>query len=587
MKIFGYFFKLYQRLVGKMLWVLLTILLILALLDGVGITMIFPLLESTNGKPSNSNNFLNQVFDYLNLGESLEQILLVLIGIFFVKGLIKFGSGFLKSKLHKRLYRQIKIDFYKKIFNATYSHFSEKNTGYFVTLLEHNVNKVIKSFSMFVDLMATIIMAVTYGAISAMISTRVALVSLFFGSIILLFFTWINKYVKKISSKSSKEQTKVNHIAIQGVYAFKYVVSTYSYPKIQKLYNSGIYLLSDLSFKTSLANSFTESIKEVIAVSLLVALIFIEVIYFGYPLAAVIVVLLLFYRSVSHLMGIQGQWQTLLSNYGFIVQLEDELNELKNSSNRMLGSETLDKIESIKIKNLSFSYNNDEIQAISNLTINIEKNSAIAFVGPSGSGKTTIVDLITGLLDPTEGEVLINDIKLNKLNIGNYRQKLGYVSQDLTIFDATVTENITLFEEKPDMEQVKLSAKMAFAFSFIEDLNNGFETQIGDQGIKLSGGQKQRLFIARELYKNPEILILDEATSALDSNSEKAIQKSIEGLQGKLTVIIIAHRLSTIKNVDEIYVLEKGKLVEKGTYSYLMNKDKNSKFASMVELQNL
>ena len=241
----------------------------------------------------------------------------------------------------------------------------------------------------------------------------------------------------------------------------------------------------------------------------------------------------------------------------------------------MLGSETLDKIESIKIKNLSFSYNNDEIQAISNLTINIEKNSAIAFVGPSGSGKTTIVDLITGLLDPTEGEVLINDIKLNKLNIGNYRQKLGYVSQDLTIFDATVTENITLFEEKPDMEQVKLSAKMAFAFSFIEDLNNGFETQIGDQGIKLSGGQKQRLFIARELYKNPEILILDEATSALDSNSEKAIQKSIEGLQGKLTVIIIAHRLSTIKNVDEIYVLEKGKLVEKGTYSYLMNKDKN------------
>ena len=164
---------------------------------------------------------------------------------------------------------------------------------------------------------------------------------------------------------------------------------------------------------------------------------------------------------------------------------------------------------------------------------------------------------------------------------------MGYVSQDLTIFDATVTENITLFEEKPDMEQVKLSAKMAFAFSFIEDLNNGFETQIGDQGIKLSGGQKQRLFIARELYKNPEILILDEATSALDSNSEKAIQKSIEGLQGKLTVIIIAHRLSTIKNVDEIYVLEKGKLVEKGTYSYLMNKDKNSKFASMVELQNL
>ena len=185
------------------------------------------------------------------------------------------------------------------------------------------------------------------------------------------------------------------------------------------------------------------------------------------------------------------------------------------------------------------------------------------------------------------GKVLVDGENIENINLDAYRSSIGYVPQEVFLFSDTIARNIAFGLDQLDMPKVEEAAKNAAVYKNIMAFDKKFETYVGERGITLSGGQKQRLFIARELYKNPEILILDEATSALDSNSEKAIQKSIEGLQGKLTVIIIAHRLSTIKNVDEIYVLEKGKLVEKGTYSYLMNKDKNSKFASMVELQNL
>ena len=167
---------------------------------------------------------------------------------------------------------------------------------------------------------------------------------------------------------------------------------------------------------------------------------------------------------------------------------------------------------------------------------------------------------------------------------------MGYVSQDTIIFDDTIANNISMWQSKKSKDElyqnIKNAAKQANILDFIESLPDGFDTIVGDRGILLSGGQKQRIFIARELYRKPNLLILDEATSALDSESEKSIQDSVDLLKGNITVIIIAHRLSTIKNVDRIFIMEKGKIIETGTYNELKNND-NSKFSNFAKLQIL
>ena len=202
-----------------------------------------------------------------------------------------------------------------------------------------------------------------------------------------------------------------------------------------------------------------------------------------------------------------------------------------------------------------------------------------------------MVDLITLMLKPYSGSVIIDGFDSNEIDLPTWRSQIGYVSQDAVIFDDTIANNISLwsnnFKNEEDlMNEIKHASKKAYLHEYISNLPNGYHTQVGDRGVKLSGGQKQRLFIARELFRKPNLLILDEATSALDSESERAIQESIDSLKGELTVIIVAHRLSTIKNVDTIYIFGDGKIIEKGSYNELKNSN-NSVLSNLISMQEL
>ncbi len=191
-------------------------------------------------------------------------------------------------------------------------------------------------------------------------------------------------------------------------------------------------------------------------------------------------------------------------------------------------------------------------------------------MGASGSGKTTIAALLSRFYDPTKGKILIDGIDLKTLEINSFRQKLAFVSQETFIFDTSVRDNIAYALENIDDTAIWEAARLANALEFIEELPEGFNTRLGERGVRLSGGQRQRIAIARALLRNPEILILDEATSALDSVSERLIQQSIEKLSVGRTVIAIAHRLSTITQADKVVVLEQGRIVEQGKYQELL-----------------
>ena len=234
----------------------------------------------------------------------------------------------------------------------------------------------------------------------------------------------------------------------------------------------------------------------------------------------------------------------------------------------------------IEFKNVSFAYNSstkdgrsETIWVLKNINIIIPKGKTIALVGQSGGGKSTLVDLIPRYYDVLEGEVTIDGINVKDLGIHDLRQLIGNVNQEAILFNDTFRNNISFGVEGATDKQIEDAAKIANAYDFISQSENGFETNIGDRGNRLSGGQRQRVSIARAILKNPPILILDEATSALDTESERLVQDALERLMKTRTTVAIAHRLSTIKNADEICVLHEGHIVERGTHQELLDKD--------------
>jgi len=229
---------------------------------------------------------------------------------------------------------------------------------------------------------------------------------------------------------------------------------------------------------------------------------------------------------------------------------------------------------SITIQNVSFSYPNSKEAALKNINISIKAFSKVGVVGATGSGKTTIVDIILGLLDPATGTLNVDGNFINHSNKRSWQKSIGFVPQNIYLSDSTVASNIAFGVDDKiiDLELIEKVAKIANIHKFIVDeLAQGYNTNIGERGIRLSGGQKQRIGIARALYNNPQVLILDEATSALDDLTEKSVMKAIDNMGDKMTVIIIAHRLSTIKNCDNIFLLEKGRVISQGTYDQLLS----------------
>lgn len=265
-----------------------------------------------------------------------------------------------------------------------------------------------------------------------------------------------------------------------------------------------------------------------------------------------------------------------------VFQLMDEDYDIKNG----IGAQPIKISEGqIDLKHVSFKYNENEKEVLHDINLTINKGETVAFVGMSGGGKSTLINLIPRFYDVTQGEILIDHHNVKEFLTGSLRNQIGLVQQDNILFSDTVKENILLGRPDAADDEVVEAAKMANAHDFISNLPNGYDTEVGERGVKLSGGQKQRLSIARIFLNNPPVLILDEATSALDLESEAIIQEALDVLSKDRTTLIVAHRLSTITHADRIVVMENGRIVETGTHQQLINK--RGAYEHLYSIQNL
>jgi subfamily B ATP-binding cassette protein MsbA len=275
------------------------------------------------------------------------------------------------------------------------------------------------------------------------------------------------------------------------------------------------------------------------------------------------------YIPLKNISNLNSKLQMGLASWDRIYQILKEKPAVLEITNPIKIERINGKIE---FKNVYYRYPTSKNWILKNISFTINPNEVAAFVGPSGSGKSTIIQLILRFFDPNEGNILIDDIDIKKIDIKSLREFMSIVTQDTILFDDTVKNNISMGKENAQEQEIIEAAKSADAELFIKNMPAGSETIIGERGIKVSGGQRQRLAIARAIIRKPKILLLDEATSNLDTKSEAIVQKAIENVLKDKTVIMSAHRLSTVKNASKIFVLRDGEIIESGDHSTLMQK---------------
>ena len=283
-------------------------------------------------------------------------------------------------------------------------------------------------------------------------------------------------------------------------------------------------------------------------------------------IAGFLLYLAMFYQPITALAQMMEDVQRALAGADRVFEILDEQSSIKDVEGAV---ELKDAHGKITFKNVSFQYE-DDLPILNDICFDVMPGQTLALVGPTGVGKSTVAKLLSRFYDPTDGKVLVDDIDLKNVTQKSLRDNISIVLQDVFLFNGTIADNISYSKQDASREEVIEAAKSAYIHDFIVTLPEGYDTMVGERGLRLSGGQKQRVAIARAILKSAKILILDEATSAVDTETETEIQKAIAGLEGKCTMVIIAHRLSTVRNSDNIIVLTENKIAEQGTHEKLM-----------------
>lgn len=480
---------------------------------------------------------------------------------------------------------QMRTDMFLKLQKLPYTYYDENETGKIMSRMTNDLFEVSELAhhgpeNIFIASFTLI------GALGYLMSINWILGLICFGMVPLLFIVSaiFRKKMKIAFAESRKSIAKINaslESSISGIRVTKaYTNEEREEEKFEA--SNGDYLKARKVAYGAMSRYFASSqfITDIFNVVLLVGgafFIYADMI----PLADYSVFIIsvnLFIAPVNQLIQFMEQYQNASTGFKRFVEILEEEEEVDTGRNELTNP-----LGKISFKNVDFHYKTSR-EILNNMTFEIQPGKRVALVGPTGGGKTTICHLIPRFYNITNGDIKIDDISINDITLHSLRSNIGIVQQDVFLFNGTIRDNILYGNRNATEEEMIEASKKANIYDFVMTLADGFDSEIGERGVKLSGGQKQRLSIARAFLKDPKILILDEATSALDNTTEMLIQSSLNELCKGRTTIVVAHRLSTIKNVDEIFVISRGKIIERGNHESLI-KQEESVYKTLYDLQ--
>ncbi|SFO48888.1 ATP-binding cassette, subfamily B, MsbA [Algoriphagus ornithinivorans] len=586
-------FSFFYSFLGYRIFFLLFLSLLVGLLDGFGLALFIPIfqiaadssdLTSTNPETMGELQFLLNWIQNLGFELNLNVVITFMVFLFLLKAIMRFIDGYFKIKLQNQFVKKLRYQLVNGLSDLDYKEFLNFDSGKIQNTLSSEGIKLTYGFLAYFNSLQHAILLLVYIGLAMLSNFQFAILVSIGGYLSNLVFKFLFTNTEKASIGLSKLGNSFQSFLVQAVSNFKYLKATDYFSSYRLKLMEVIDKIENNQKKIGIYSAIMSSTREPIILAVVVLIILIQVNVLGGKMSSILLSLMFLYRALNYIVTLQGSWQGFISNIGGLLASVELIDEFKKGKEKIDRTHPVEKVTTLELADLSFAYPSG-FKVLDKINISLDPLKTYAFVGESGSGKTTLVNLVIGLLSPSEGHIIVNGMERNKVDISTYRRKFGYITQESVIFNDTLFNNITLWSEKtPENIQLFQNAiKLANLQEFLEDLPEKEETFLGDNGILISGGQKQRVSIARELYKNVDVLIFDEATSALDSETERAIQANIDNLMGKFTIIIIAHRLSTIKKADCIYLMEKGKIKDSGTFQTLLGK--SLKFKKMVELQ--
>lgn len=527
----------------------------------------------------------------VNDGQQMQAVLicciLVIVSI-FLKNLLLYLSSLLSVPVRSSIIIHLKNDMYAKVLALPVGHFSEQRKGDIMTRMTNDASLVESSIINTMEgMIKDPIMVISYLVAMIGISPSLSMFLLILLPATAFIIGRISRTLKKQSNAAASRVGDTLSILDETLGGIRIIKAFCA----EKILNNRFVTLNNtllgINKKMAARRDLASPLTELLGVAVLCIIIYFgaNLILNGNSLTAgdLIAFIAIFAMMINPAKALSTSFFNVQAGSAAVERIEELLNTPVNVEDN--GTHRLESFEQgIEFRNVCFSYN--ETPVLKNINLFIPKGKTVALVGSSGAGKSTLADLVPRFHDVSDGEILVDGINIKEYSIESIRQQIGIVSQEPILFNDTIGNNITLAHPDAPQEDIENAAKVANAFRFIEEKPEKFDTNIGDRGAKLSGGERQRVTIARAVLKNPPILILDEATSSLDTESERLVQDAINNMMQNRTSLVIAHRLSTVRNADEIIVLNKGEIAERGKHHELMQIE-GGIYRKLVDMQEM
>ncbi|MBF0343530.1 MAG: ABC transporter ATP-binding protein [Nitrospirae bacterium] len=510
-------------------------------------------------------------FEIINIKTSHINIIIVFVSFAIFRSIFIILTRYSLLKIKYSMLHDLINKTYSSFFGTSWSFFSINNQGKMLNTFTNQMNYVADCFGTIGMMFANIIRILFLLSVPLLVSWKVTITTIGLGFLFAIPFFMLGKINYNLGKHAISISNTYVELLGESFTTAKLILGSgnqgKNIEKVSKLFRN----LCRVSIQSQTLNAGTPSLYETVGWLIILIILYLSTLHLSVYIADFSVIIYAIYRVIPMIGEIVSQRNTIINfapSYEQIMQL-NKMAEMNVQKSGNILFKCLNR--HIEIKGVYFNYPGQNA-LLSNINIHIQKNKMTALVGTSGAGKSTIIDIIMGFYEPDNGSVIINNVNLFDYNIVSFRKCIGYVPQETILFNDTVRNNLLWSKDDATENEMIEACTISNAHDFIIELPNGYDTFVGDRGVRLSGGQRQRIALARALLRKPELLILDEATSSLDSQSEFMIQQSLEKILNAMTIIAIAHRITTIKSADWIYLLDKGRVVDEGTFNNLIAK---------------
>jgi ATP-binding cassette subfamily C protein len=550
-----------------------TLMMLLALMaagisEGAGLTALLPLLQIAidNGHAadassvSGSNETMLNILAFIGVQPTVESLLIIIMAGVLLKSALMLLANRKVGYTVAHVATDLRLALLRSLLGARWEYFLNQKVGSLANAAASEVMRASSAYLFGATAAAFFIQAIVYSLVALTINWQATLVALGASSLVLMMLNWLVRTTKRAGRKQTQLLQSLLARLTDSLHSVKPLKAMGRENLADALLQSDTHKLNKALRKQVFSKAALKGVQEPVLTLLVVIGLYLSLVSWKIELTTVMVLTFLLVRVLVQLSKVQRQYQEMQACESAYWSLNEKICSAEAEKEVSTGTRDVQLEAQISLEHVHFSYG--EIPILFDMSLQVVAGTFTSIVGPSGAGKTTLVDLVTGLLRPQQGEILLDGVSLDDIDLVKWRRQIGYVPQDIMLLHDSIRTNITLGDDSLTDQDVEDALRAAGVWDFVKALPEGIYNTVGERGTKVSGGQRQRIAIARALAHRPRLLILDEATSALDPESEMAICRTMRELRGQLTILSISHRPALVEAADQVYQLENGRVVK-------------------------